>query len=48
MNCVKKIITEMAVFTIEDGALRLDEVMPGFTVADIKNSTEANFVIPNP
>lgn len=47
-NCVKKIITEMAVFTIEDGALRLDEVMPGFTVADIKNSTEANFVIPNP
>lgn len=47
-NCVKKIITEMAVFTIENGALRLDEVMPGFTVADIKNSTEANFVIPNP
>lgn len=47
-NCVKKIITEMAVFTIEDGALRLDEVMPGFTVTDIKNSTEANFVIPNP
>jgi acetate CoA/acetoacetate CoA-transferase beta subunit len=46
-DCVKKIITEMAVFTIADDALQLDEVMPGFSVADIKNSTGSDFTISN-
>lgn len=42
--CVKKIITEMAVFSVSD-RLYLDELMPGFTIDDVKNNTEADFVI---
>ena len=42
--CVKKIITDMAVFSVSD-RLYLDEVMPGFTTDDVKNNTEADFVI---
>lgn len=43
-HCVKKIITEMAVFSISD-KLYLDEIMPGSTLDDIKNNTEADFII---
>ncbi len=46
-NCVKKIITEMAVFTITDDALHLDELMPGYSIMDVKNSTGADFIISN-
>jgi len=42
--CVKKIITDMAVFSVSD-KLYLDELMPGFTTDDVKNNTEADFVI---
>jgi len=42
--CVKKIITEMAVFSVSD-TLYLDELMPGFTTDDVRNNTEADFVI---
>ena len=42
--CVKKIITDMAVFSVSD-RLYLDELMPGFTIDDLKNNTEADFVI---
>lgn len=42
-RCVKKIITEMALFSITD-KLYLDELMPGYTVDDVKNNTEADFV----
>jgi acetate CoA/acetoacetate CoA-transferase beta subunit len=44
-NCVKKIITEMAVFSIHEGALQLDELMPDYSLEQIRNSTEANFTI---
>ncbi len=43
--CVKRIITEMAVFDIDKSGLTLMEVMPGFTVSDIRNHTEAAFAI---
>jgi len=43
-HCVKKIITDMAVFSISD-KLYLVELMPGFTVEDVKNNTEADFTI---
>jgi len=43
--CVKKIITEMAVFSIDADGLRLDEVMPGHTLADIENSTGADYKV---
>jgi len=44
-NCVKRIITEMAVFRIEDDTLQLEELMPGYSIMDVKNSTGADFNI---
>jgi len=44
-NCVKKIITEMAVFTIADNTLQLDELMPGFSITDIESSTGSDFIV---
>jgi len=44
-HCVKHIITEMAVFFIQEGALVLEEIMPGSSLADIKNHTQADFTV---
>lgn len=44
-NCVKKIITEKAVFAIHDHGLLLEEIMPGSSLEEIKNHTEADFTI---
>jgi acetate CoA/acetoacetate CoA-transferase beta subunit len=44
-HCVKHIITEMAVFLIHDDDMVLEEIMPGFSMADIKNHTEADFIV---
>ena len=44
-HCVKKIITEMAVFSIHDDAMVLDEIMFGYSLIDIKNHTEADFMV---
>jgi len=35
----------MAVFDIDENGLTLAELMPGFTVADIRNHTEADFAL---
>lgn len=45
IGCVKKIITEMAVFTITEEGLTLTEVMPGATLDLIRTKTEADFKI---
>jgi acetate CoA/acetoacetate CoA-transferase beta subunit len=42
-HCVKKIITDMAVFSIQDSRLCLEEIMPGFTLQNIRQNTEAEF-----
>ena len=44
-HCVKKIITDMAVFSILDQTLQLDELMPGFTLSEVKQKTGAEFRI---
>lgn len=45
-HCVNKIITERAVFCIiNNEELQLEEIMPGYNLADIKNYTEAGFTI---
>jgi len=44
-HCVKKIITDMAVFTVIEGHLRLDELMPGATLDDVKGKTGAPFEV---
>lgn len=47
-HCVKKIITDMAVFSIGNAGLHLEEIMPGYTIEDIRQHTEAGFsVSPN-
>ncbi len=43
--CVKKIITEMAVFSIHDDGLTLDEVMPGHSLSAIQSATGAHYKI---
>ncbi len=44
-NCVKKIITDLAVFSIVDGKLRLDELMQGATLSEVKEKTGAEFTV---
>lgn len=44
-NCVKKIITDLAVFSIVDGKLRLDELMPSITVSEVREKTGAQFSV---
>ncbi len=45
-HCVNKIITERAVFCIiNNEELQLEEIMPGYNLADIKKYTAADFTI---
>ena len=42
-GCVDMVITDLGVFEIEDGELRLRERAPGVTVDEIRERTEAEF-----
>jgi len=44
-NCVKKIITEKAVFAVHHDGLMLEEIMSGSSLTEIKNHTEADFTL---
>ena len=46
VNCVKKIVTNLAVLEIRDGKFHLLERAPGVSVEDIENATEGDLVIP--
>ena len=43
--CVTKVVTELAVMEIKDGAFHLLERAPGVTVEQIKNATAGKLVI---
>lgn len=45
VNCVKKIVTELAVMEVTPAGLRLIERAPGITVDDIIKATEAHLLI---
>ena len=45
LGCVKTIITEKAVFDVGEDTLILREVAPGLSVDDIRNVTEADFIV---
>ncbi|MGB3344718.1 MAG: CoA transferase subunit B [Aequorivita sp.] len=45
VNCVKKIVTDLAVLEIQDGKFHLRERAPGVSVETIKNVTEGDLVI---
>ncbi|UTR09705.1 3-oxoacid CoA-transferase subunit B [Evansella sp. LMS18] len=45
-KCVNMIITEMAVFTVDEKGLILREVFEPFTAEEVKNKTGAEFLMP--
>jgi 3-oxoacid CoA-transferase B subunit len=46
INCVKKIVTELAVLEVlSEGGFKLLETAPGITVEDVKNATEGKLII---
>lgn len=47
VNCIKKIVTDLAVLTIEDGAFHLKERAPGVSVEEIKKLTAGELVVPS-
>lgn len=46
VNCVKLVVTDLAVLKLEDGKFHLLERAPGVSVEEIKRLTEAELVIP--
>jgi len=47
VGCVTKVVTNLAVLEIKDGAFHLLERAPGVSVEEIENATEGHLVIPN-
>ena len=45
VKCIKKIVTELGVYEIKDGAFHCIERAPGVSVQDIKNATEGKLII---
>ncbi len=45
VNCVKKVVTNMAVMEITEKGFRLLERAPGVSVEDIKKATQGNLII---
>ena len=46
VNCVKLVVTDLAVLKLEDGKFHLLERAPGVSVEEIKKLTEADLVVP--
>ena len=45
VGCVKKVVTNLAVLEIKDGAFHLLERAPGVSIEDIKNATEGTLIV---
>ncbi len=45
VNCVKKVVTNLAVMVIEDNCFKLLERAPGISVEEIKAATEGDLII---
>lgn len=46
VDCITRVVTNLAVLEVRDGAFHLLERAPGVTVEEIKAATEADLVIP--
>jgi 3-oxoacid CoA-transferase subunit B len=46
VNCVKLVVTDLAVLKLENGKFHLLERAPGVSVEEIKTKTEADLVVP--
>ena len=47
VNCIKKIVTELAVLEVKEGKFHLIERAPGVTVEEIVAKTEGDLVVPD-
>ncbi|GAB3002674.1 CoA transferase subunit B [Psychrosphaera aestuarii] len=47
VNCITKIVTDLAVLEVEDGAFVLRETAPGVSVEEIKEKTAGKLVVPD-
>jgi 3-oxoacid CoA-transferase subunit B len=47
VQCVKKIVTDLAVLEVKDGAFHLLERAPGVSVEEIQSKTAGKLIIPN-
>ncbi|MCH2020972.1 MAG: CoA transferase subunit B [Saprospiraceae bacterium] len=47
VDCIKKVVTDLAVLEIKDGAFHLLERAPGVSVEEIKEKTDGKLVIPD-
>ena len=45
VNCVKKVVSNLAVFEIVNGKFKLMERAPGVTIDEIKAATEGELII---
>ncbi len=45
VNCVKKVVTDLCVMSIENGSFKLLERAPGVSVEQIKDATEGDLII---
>ncbi|MGB6084610.1 CoA transferase subunit B [Moheibacter sp.] len=45
VNCVKKVVTDLCVMSIENGSFRLLERAPGVTVEQIQKATEGDLIV---
>lgn len=45
VNCVKKVVTDLAVMELKDGAYHLLERAPGVSVEEIQQKTEAKLIV---
>ena len=45
VNCVKKVVTNLAVLEVTENGFKLLERAPGISVEDIKKATEGNLII---
>ena len=45
VNCVKKVVTNLAVLEVTKNGFKLLERAPGVSVDEIKNATEATLII---
>ena len=46
VNCIKKVVTDLAVLEIKDGAFHLLERAPGVSVLEIMSLTEGKLIVP--
>lgn len=47
VNCVKKIVTDLAVLEVKDGAFHLLERAPGISVEEIQQKTAGKLIVPD-